>query len=246
MKRLIAGISIACFLSLISFTMAHALPSLQVYIPGSTAGNVGEDVETWVSDGTIPAGEEAFKFKVVVSLGNDKNPTYQSVSYLTLVLTVPQSQANTGIISISDLTPQVGPPFDTREEFLPEGVTFDNHYPFGKENEFNYIVFGFGLTVPQQTGLYNYNAQTGEITLDPNEVGWEQDFIIQNVDGFDSVHFDVYALFSYGTLNEKNPDWKINPGSHDSTTVVPEPATMFLLGSGLIGVGVFLRRKFKR
>ena len=27
---------------------------------------------------------------------------------------------------------------------------------------------------------------------------------------------------------------------------IPEPAQMFLLGSGLIGVGVFVRRKFKK
>jgi len=46
-----------------------------------------------------------------------------------------------------------------------------------------------------------------------------------------------------------------NPGSGNyvglsevqfTSSPVPEPATMFLLGSGLIGVGIFVRRKFKR
>ena len=36
-------------------------------------------------------------------------------------------------------------------------------------------------------------------------------------------------------------------GDADSVPVlVPEPATMSLVGSGLIGVGVFMRRKFKK
>ena len=34
------------------------------------------------------------------------------------------------------------------------------------------------------------------------------------------------------------------PFSHDGASAIPEPATLFLLGAGLIGLGAFGRRKF--
>jgi len=47
-----------------------------------------------------------------------------------------------------------------------------------------------------------------------------------------------------GTL-DWNHEWTLTGGKGDKGPV-PEPATMLLLGSGLIGIGVFVRRKFKK
>ena len=68
-------------------------------------------------------------------------------------------------------------------------------------------------------------------------------------DGKDN-QIDVYAYnINFGqstnaSLGGGNAGgWALVP---DTTTAVPEPATMFLLGSGLIGLAGFARKKFKK
>lgn len=73
----------------------------------------------------------------------------------------------------------------------------------------------------------------------------------------DAVHFDLYtAVYRPGSAS----GYGSGPGdldvgqfapfnrdaqSLDAPAVVPEPSTIMLLGSGLVGLGVWERRKFK-
>jgi hypothetical protein len=231
---------------------------LQTYINGGTAGDMGQDMDTWFS------GDNPFDLYVVGQYAN----TISSIDNVWLVVSVPQGETGTisfdttasgdeapalimttaaalyGLPSsdanvdiLTDIAGDDG--YLTKGDFLPGGVSFNEHYPF-KDDVSDFLVYSLGSfeKVPADEPLQNYNADNGTIT-DLPKPGAQKEYAV-TYSGFSGLHFDAIARVT----DKQGVDWEINPGSHDASAV-PEPATMLLLGTGLVGL-VGFRKKFKK
>ena len=153
-----------------------AIPTFQTYIEGATAGDWGQDEQTWLTT------DSTFNLIVVGAYG----PITVGLTEVTIAVSVPQGE--TGIITISDgatllyvqtptgipgvynpendadvdlLTNEAGNAagYDgyTDKDFLPAGVTFNEHYPF-KDGVSDFLIYGIG-EFGKVGEVHNYNAE---------------------------------------------------------------------------------------
>lgn len=251
MKKLVA----ASILVLGMAASAHAIPELQLYIEGSTYGGS----ETWITS------DSTFKLWVIGDLGKPKTDGSIDAKPISHVsLSVAYKDGETGTITLTPTTattgllPAPGDPSTPSaptisgsgsgtQPLLSDGTSLSSHGIYGSgTNWMSYLLGDFTLT----------DSPIGDfITSFPTsfpDLGQINVYDV-TVSGFESgVHFDTYNTVE-GATHATNA-----PFSHDAEGggddggggggggQVPEPSTILLLGAGLMGLGLYGRKRIQK
>ncbi|HTK32846.1 MAG TPA: choice-of-anchor N protein [Candidatus Saccharimonadaceae bacterium] len=220
MRRLFLGLAVIAGMSLAA--SAQAIPALQLYIAGSTYNAA---TETW------EINSNSFDLWVLGDV--DKTGGIFNVNLAA-------SFYGTGSMSI---TPVSGPLVDKGSDQTQfAGTGFDQgvstHEEFANADSHNFWGIGDFTGTGDQIGDY-----TGGLPLTFPDKGQINVYHV-DITGYDLVHFDAFDHYVSGD----HIQYTKAPFSHDAsgggTNPVPEPGTMALMGTGLIGIAVSrLRRR---
>lgn len=91
--------------------------------------------------------------------------------------------------------------------------------------------------------IYDYNPEETDPGVDTGDI----QYYTVTYGGYFLIHMDLTGtVVSVGKNGKVTECLEFAPYSHDADAVIPEPATMLLVGTGLIGLGWTARRKLKK
>lgn len=244
---------------LLGFSLeSSAVPNLQIYIPDATYDTA---TETWVINSydyqlwVIGAHLDVNDVKFAAAVPTDEDGSIQ-VTWLK------PSSPDYGGGGIDDFTlrfldPDLGTDanrlaYEDYRTSYAAGDPDPAEYGFGSGTPLS----GDGDQIPPHgvfpTDFYEYfigDFGTGETVqnyIPGDEWGDTADGEIKifdiSVSGYSWV--DIVA-YDHAIKSNGKAKYVFTPFSHDGASTIPEPATMLLLGSGLLGLGWFGRKKTK-
>lgn len=224
-------------------TSAWAVPNLQIYIPGAEYDTATEtwiiysyDYDLWV----VGANLNIYDVKFAAAVPTDQDGTID-VTWLKGQLIDDGGNVVKEPYYSETLDEAIDYSADPYISFCPDGIPIMGDGaelpPHGvfPTSYYEYLIGDFG------TGETVQNYIPGDEWGDLAE-GETKKFHI-SADGYTWV--DIVAYDHYIQANHKT-HCIFSPFSHDGGSGVPEPATMLLVGTGLISLGCVARRKCKK